>query len=80
MLAQPYLQGVAAGNKRIYLLDGVAVGAALRHPVAGDFRIVSPDGAGRAHRPRPGDRRTGSRPTLRATACGASASTSSATT
>lgn len=43
VLAQPYLQGVAAGNKRLFLLDGVAVGAALRHPVAGDFRIASPD-------------------------------------
>jgi glutathione synthase len=44
VLAQPYLPEVEAGNKRIYLIDGVAVGASLRHPVPGDFRIVSPDG------------------------------------
>ncbi len=44
VVAQPYLTEVEAGNKRIYLLDGVAVGASLRHPVPGDFRIVSPDG------------------------------------
>jgi glutathione synthase len=44
VVAQPYLAQVESGNKRIYVLDGVAVGASLRHPVAGDFRIVSPDG------------------------------------
>jgi glutathione synthase len=44
VVAQPYLAEVEAGNKRIYLLDGVAVGASIRHPVPGDFRIVSPDG------------------------------------
>ena len=44
IVAQPYLAEVEAGNKRIYLLDGVAVGASIRHPVPGDFRIVSPDG------------------------------------
>ena len=44
VVAQPYLPQVEAGNKRIYLLDGVAVGASIRHPVPGDFRIVSPDG------------------------------------
>ncbi|SDP58834.1 glutathione synthase [Pedococcus dokdonensis] len=44
VVAQPYLPEVEAGNKRIYVLDGVAVGASLRHPVPGDFRIVSPDG------------------------------------
>jgi glutathione synthase len=44
VVAQPYLAEVEAGNKRIYLLDGVAVGASMRHPVPGDFRIVSPDG------------------------------------
>ena len=44
VVVQPYLPEVEAGNKRIYLLDGVAVGASLRHPVPGDFRIVSPDG------------------------------------
>ena len=44
IVAQPYLAEVEAGNKRIYVLDGVAVGASLRHPVPGDFRIVSPDG------------------------------------
>jgi glutathione synthase len=44
VVAQPYLAEVEAGNKRIYVLDGVAVGASIRHPVPGDFRIVSPDG------------------------------------
>lgn len=44
VVAQPYLAEVQAGNKRIYLLDGEAVGASIRHPVPGDFRIVSPDG------------------------------------
>ena len=44
VVAQPYLPEVEAGNKRIYVLDGVAVGASIRHPVPGDFRIVSPDG------------------------------------
>lgn len=44
VVAQPYLAQVEAGNKRIYVLDGVAVGASIRHPVPGDFRIVSPDG------------------------------------
>ncbi len=44
VMAQPYLAQVESGNKRIYLLDGVAVGASIRHPVTGDFRIVSPDG------------------------------------
>ena len=44
VVAQPYLPQVEAGNKRIYVLDGVAVGASIRHPVPGDFRIVSPDG------------------------------------
>jgi glutathione synthase len=44
VVAQPYLVKVEAGNKRIYVLDGVAVGASIRHPVPGDFRIASPDG------------------------------------
>src|SRR3712207_3483154 len=43
-MAQPYLAQVETGNKRIYVVDGVAVGATIRHPVPGDFRIVSPDG------------------------------------
>lgn len=45
VVVQPYLAQVESGNKRVYLLDGVAVGASIRHPVSGDFRIVSPDGA-----------------------------------
>ena len=45
VVAQPYLPEVEAGNKRVYVVDGVAVGATIRHPVPGDFRIVSPDGA-----------------------------------
>ena len=44
VVAQPYLPQVEGGNKRIYVLDGVAVGASIRYPVPGDFRIVSPDG------------------------------------
>lgn len=44
VVAQPYLAHVESGNKRIYVLDGVAVGASIRHPVPGDFRIDSPDG------------------------------------
>jgi len=43
VIVQPYLTDVSAGNKRIFLVDGVAVGATLRHPVSGDFRIASPD-------------------------------------
>lgn len=43
VIVQPYLADVEAGNKRIFLVDGVAVGATLRHPVTGDFRIASPD-------------------------------------
>lgn len=45
VVVQPYLASVQHGNKRIYLVDGVAVGATLRYPVPGDFRIVSPDSA-----------------------------------
>ncbi|HET7735585.1 MAG TPA: glutathione synthase [Nocardioidaceae bacterium] len=43
VIVQPYLADVESGNKRVFVLDGVAVGATLRHPVAGDFRIASPD-------------------------------------
>lgn len=43
VIVQPYLDVVRLGNKRIFVLDGVAVGATLRHPVTGDFRIASPD-------------------------------------
>jgi glutathione synthase len=45
VLAQPYLPAVRHGNKRIFLVDGSAVGAALRYPVEGDFRIAGPDAA-----------------------------------
>jgi glutathione synthase len=44
VMAQPYLAEVEVGNKRIYVLDGAAVGASTRHPVPQDFRIVNPDG------------------------------------
>ncbi|HSV38555.1 MAG TPA: hypothetical protein VLI04_07325 [Nocardioidaceae bacterium] len=43
VIVQPYLDVATLGNKRVFVVDGVAVGAALRHPVAGDFRISSPD-------------------------------------
>jgi glutathione synthase len=45
VMAQPYLPAVREGNKRIFVVDGSAVGAALRYPVGGDFRIASPSAA-----------------------------------
>jgi glutathione synthase len=45
VIVQPYLEVVADGNKRLYVVDCVAVGATIRYPVPGDFRIVSPDAA-----------------------------------
>ncbi|MDX3002701.1 hypothetical protein PWY87_13525 [Kribbella solani] len=42
VIAQEYLPSVAAGNKRLFLLDGEIVGAVLRRPCAGDFRIGPP--------------------------------------
>ncbi|MFT7520327.1 MAG: glutathione synthase [Kiritimatiellia bacterium] len=38
VLAQPYLDKVDEGDKRILLFDGEPVGAMLRIPTAGDFR------------------------------------------
>jgi glutathione synthase len=43
VVAQRYLPEVEHGNKRIHVLDGRPVGATVRYPVPGDFRIVSPD-------------------------------------
>jgi glutathione synthase len=43
VIVQPYLPEVEDGNKRVYVVDGEPVGATVRHPVPGDFRIVSPD-------------------------------------
>lgn len=40
---QPWLEAVAAGNKRIYLHAGEPVAAALRYPIGGDFRIGLPE-------------------------------------
>ncbi|MFD7154748.1 hypothetical protein ACFV9C_09130 [Kribbella sp. NPDC059898] len=42
VIAQQYLPAVAQGNKRLFLLDGELVGAVLRRPAAGDFRIGPP--------------------------------------
>jgi glutathione synthase len=42
-IVQPWLEAVAAGNKRIYLHAGEPVAAALRYPAGGDFRIGMPD-------------------------------------
>lgn len=42
VIAQEYLAGVHQGNKRLFLLDGEVVGAVLRRPTEGDFRIGMP--------------------------------------
>jgi glutathione synthase len=42
VIAQEYLPSVAAGNKRLFLLDGAIVGAVLRRPAVDDFRIGPP--------------------------------------
>jgi len=42
VIAQTYLADVRDGNKRLFLLDGELVGAVLRRPEAGDFRIGLP--------------------------------------
>ena len=42
VIAQEYLPAVADGNKRLFLLDGEIIGAVLRRPSAGDFRIGPP--------------------------------------
>jgi glutathione synthase len=42
VIVQPYLREVAAGNKRIFVVGGEPVGAILRYPAAGDFRIGNP--------------------------------------
>ena len=44
VVVQRYLPEVEQGNTRIVLLDGEPIGAVLRHPVPGDFRIAHPDG------------------------------------
>lgn len=42
VIAQEYLTEVRRGNKRLFLLDGKVLGAVLRRPVEGDFRIGMP--------------------------------------
>ncbi len=42
VIAQEYLPAVAAGNKRLFVVDGEVVGAVLRRPSAEDFRIGAP--------------------------------------
>lgn len=42
VIVQEYLADVSHGNKRLFLLDGEVVGAVLRHPGPGDFRIGAP--------------------------------------
>lgn len=45
VLVQRFLRGVADGNKRIFVVDGVPVGAVHRFPEPGDFRIGPPSAA-----------------------------------
>ena len=42
VIAQAYLADVERGNKRLFLADGEIVGAVLRRPSPGDFRIGPP--------------------------------------
>jgi glutathione synthase len=42
VIAQRFLREVGDGNKRIFLVDGEPVGAILRYPQEGDFRIGQP--------------------------------------
>jgi glutathione synthase len=42
VVVQRYLREVAAGNKRIFLVDGEPVGGVFRFPAQGDFRIGDP--------------------------------------
>jgi glutathione synthase len=42
VVVQRYLREVAAGNKRIFMVAGEPVGAVLRYPAHGDFRIGNP--------------------------------------
>ena len=42
VVVQTFLAQVAHGNKRLFLLDGEAVGAVYRYPSKGDFRIGNP--------------------------------------
>lgn len=45
VIAQAHLGAVAAGNKRLFLVDGEVIGAVLRHLEPGDFRIGPPTAA-----------------------------------
>ncbi|HEX5090733.1 MAG TPA: hypothetical protein VFV89_23185 [Nocardioides sp.] len=42
VIVQEYLPAVAAGNKRLFLVDGEIIGAVLRSPSEDDFRIGPP--------------------------------------
>lgn len=42
VIAQEYLPAVAAGNKRLFVVDGEAAGVVLRRPSEADFRIGAP--------------------------------------
>jgi glutathione synthase len=42
VIVQRYLREIAAGNKRIFVIGGKPVGAVLRYPAGGDFRIGNP--------------------------------------
>ncbi|MDT3442435.1 MULTISPECIES: glutathione synthase [unclassified Pseudofrankia] len=42
VIAQRFLPGVSAGNKRIFVVAGEPVGAVYRYPASGDFRIGDP--------------------------------------
>lgn len=45
VVVQKFLPEVTDGNKRIFLVDGEPVGAVVRFPVEGDFRIGNPSAA-----------------------------------
>lgn len=42
VLVQRFLREVAAGNKRVFVVDGAPVAAVYRFPAGGDFRIGQP--------------------------------------
>ena len=42
VIVQPFLTDVAAGNKRLFVLDGEVLDAVTRRPSASDFRIGAP--------------------------------------
>jgi glutathione synthase len=45
VVVQRFLDEVADGNKRVFVVDGEPVAAVYRYPAGGDFRIGSPSAA-----------------------------------